>query len=91
MSHSLNLSRRFVLNAFYSALILWVLSACGQKGDLYLPNIPPSPNVINNGQEAEQAATNEVLIEQDESSETKKGKDKDVRSSKEDLPATVTK
>jgi len=81
------LSRRFVLSAFFPALILLVLSACGQKGDLYLPNSPPSPNVINNGQEAEQASTNEVLTEQDGNSETKK--DKDISDSKEDLPDTV--
>ena len=64
-----------------------MLSACGQKGDLYLPSIPPSPNVIKNGQEVEQTSTNEVLTEQDESSETKK--EKDLRDSKEKLPDTV--
>lgn len=77
MSNSLSFCRRFVSNVFSLVLVLLVLSACGQKGDLYLPNIPPSPNVMSDGQENDQ----------DESSETKK--DKNVTESKESLPASV--
>ena len=25
---------------------MMLMTACGQKGDLYLPNIPPAPNVM---------------------------------------------
>lgn len=27
-------------------MLLFALSGCGQKGDLYLPNIPPAPVVM---------------------------------------------
>lgn len=88
MSHSLSLSKRIVPNFIFPMVILLVLSACGQKGDLYLPNIPPSPNVMNDGQENELTSTSEGLTDQDESSETKKNES--TSQSKESLPVPVT-
>tara|TARA_B100000446_G_C10327123_1_gene260838 strand:+ start:89 stop:316 length:228 start_codon:yes stop_codon:yes gene_type:complete len=40
---------RYLNVLFVSIISFWViaLSGCGQKGDLYLPDIPPAPNVVS--------------------------------------------
>tara|TARA_R110002167_G_scaffold25973_3_gene89611 strand:+ start:505 stop:774 length:270 start_codon:yes stop_codon:yes gene_type:complete len=86
LTHSSSLSKRIVPSFIFSLLILLVLSACGQKGDLYLPNIPTSPNVINDEQESVAVFTSEDSADQDESSDIKKGKS--ITDSNGSLPAT---
>lgn len=41
-----------------------VLIACGQKGDLYLPAIPPAPNVVTINSDADAVSKDTVYQEQ---------------------------
>lgn len=78
MTHSLG----FFKAVFFTVFFMMFLAACGQKGALYLPNIPPAPNVI-----AEQSGPPEVTndlqdqqvktgLEGDQAADAEAGKDK---------------
>lgn len=77
MFNYLNFSRRSVSALILSVLLVLSLSACGQKGNLYLPDISPAPNVITQDKEIDENANNE----------TDKVKSKVIAQSNEKLPA----
>jgi predicted small lipoprotein YifL len=67
-----------------SVFVLLVLSACGQKGDLYLPDIPPSPNLMDSEHKLEPVTDVDTVL--NESAEIKK--DTKRTESNKSLPAT---
>ncbi|MFT6030534.1 MAG: putative small lipoprotein YifL [Oleiphilaceae bacterium] len=59
-----------LLGSVVIVMLLFALSACGQKGDLYLPNIPPAPVVMGSALNSGSGLNDEqgklgVVLEQD--------------------------
>lgn len=80
----LNFSKRTIQTLAFTAFVLLGLVACGQKGNLYLPNIPSAPNVMAN----ENHSDTDISEKTDrESNVQEKDKNKVTAESSESLPA----
>jgi predicted small lipoprotein YifL len=81
----LNFSKRTIQTLAFTAFVLLGLVACGQKGSLYLPNIPSAPNVMANENHFDTDISEKT--DKRESDEQEKDKNKVTAESSESLPA----